>query len=112
MSIFGLFNRRCSWRRKGYTAFNSFGEPDYTDTVIATNVLCRLEKFEDRQLLEAQMAGDHNIPIYYLYLIPTDIEPNDIVTVEDYSDYLVQDVDDAAGQSHHFEVLLQRADQI
>ena len=58
MSIYGLFNKRCSWKRKTVVGENNFGEYIYTEVVVASDVACRFEDIEDWELQQAEPGGD------------------------------------------------------
>jgi len=111
MSFATLLIKRCSWRRRTHTSDDVYGSPQYTDTIMGSDVPCRYEEIEGHHLWEAEPGGDFNRSKWLLFLEPTDIMPNDKVTIDGSDNFLVQDdekVYDSTSNVHHIEVRMEK----
>ena len=113
MSIFGLFNKKCSWKRNSRTGYDKYEAPLYTDVTIASDIPCRIEDIEGWNTWEAEPGGDFSRSKKILYLgYGYDIQGNDKVTVNGSDNYKVIMPDDAAGYGHHLEVRVEHVDEL
>ena len=109
MGIFGLFNKRCSWKRKVITGENKFGENIYTEQIVESDVPCRAEDVDDWELQQRDPGGDFTRVKKIFYMGPgKDIQGNDRIIFEGSDNYIVIKPDDAAGHGHHLEVRVEQ----
>jgi hypothetical protein len=112
------YNWLCSIKRlEEESSLDSLGVQAYTYSTIESNVKCRVEKTNDKDLIEAYSAGDIHKVLFIIYFEDTniDIDENDVLfnfTNTDNSkqiisgqELVVVDVDDACGMAHHLEVV-------
>lgn len=90
------------------TGQNAYREPIYTDTLMGSDVRCRLEEIEDQTLWEAEPGGDFTRSKYLLYIEPTDIKGNDRFTIDGSDNYKVQVIDPVMMMGHHYEVRIEK----
>jgi len=120
MSIQGLYNKRCSWKRLSQHSENEWGESTFTEVVVASDVPCRYETLKGQELQEYQQSPDFNRALGIMYLdYRTDVQANDKVRLYEIGgyalgseNYTVVDPDDAAGHEHHLEVLLEKTKEL
>ena len=108
MSIAGLFNKKCSWKRRINKTTDSYGEIVYSDVVIGSDVPCSRQVghgMNMRQEIDNKPVGIHGFSIVKYFLIPTDIHMGDIIEFDGSETEIVRNVRDAAGRGNHYEVL-------
>jgi len=108
MSIFGLFNKRCTWKRRINKGLDVYGEILYSDVIMGSEVKCARQighGMNMRQDIDNKDVGIHGFSIVKYYLYPTDIKAGDLITFAGSETEIVRNVRDAAGRMHHFEVL-------
>ena len=114
MSLKSLLNKRCSWKRRVNIGENSFGELIYSEVTLGSDVLCAQQVgrgLNVRQQIDEKEFGISSYMQPRLWLMPTDIQEGDIVTI-DGDDAIVKNVRDAAGRGHHYELMLEKTPPI
>ena len=111
MSISGLFNKTCSWKRKSFTQVDEFGEPIYTETIVDSDVGCAFQEIT-KDLIE-NIPVEGNRRVFDLFLeTGKDILPEDVLVIDGSDNYIVTDIDDAAGRGHHLEVMVEQNKEV
>lgn len=108
MSIYGLFNKRCTWKRRINKSTDAYGEIIYSEVVVGSDVKCARQVghgMNMRQDIDTKDVGIHAFSIVKYFLLPTDIKAGDLVTFAGSETEIVRNVRDAAGRNHHIEVL-------
>ena len=105
---------------------NDYGEEIKVETVVGTDVPCRMEELYDRELVERFGGGDHAKGIYVVYFnSDANIRPGDLVVIAgnvpnwqrltsgENNELVVMNVDDAGGTiGHHLEVFCKYRNEI
>ena len=80
-------------------------QPKVTYQTVATNVKCRIEPVSG-DLTNTILGRIHDATHRMFINANVQIEPNYLIIDADDHEYLVQEVQDAAGAAHHNEVIL------
>ena len=108
MSFSKLLNKRCSWKRRFNVGQNEYGEINYSDVIIGSDVECGRQVglgMNMRQLVQNVEPGEFNRKVVKYWMYPTDIQEGDIIKFQGSELEKVEDVRDAAGRGHHLEIL-------
>jgi hypothetical protein len=108
MSFSSLLNKRCSWKRRMNAGIDSFGEITLSEVTIGSDVRCSRQVglgYNSREKINTEKPGDTVKGLVKYYLLPTDIQEDDLITFEGSETEEVRYVRDAAGRGHHLEVL-------
>lgn len=108
MSFIGLLNKKCTWKRRQNSGINDYGEITLSDVTIGSEVKCARQVgpgVNQRELVGYRRPGDIAKALVTYFLLPTDIQEDDIIKFENSETEIVRNVRDAAGRGHHLEVL-------
>ena len=113
MSFSSLLNKRCSWVRRIKISKDKYRQSVYTESVMGSNVRCRIEKIHGFNLWQGEPGGDFNRSVGMLFMKSgNDILPNDFVTIDGSENYKVMDDDDFSLMGHHIEVRVEKTKEL
>jgi len=102
-----LLNKTATIYRKSFSSVNSFGERDYSLSVVVSNLTCTIQPV--REELSHTLHGTTYVIRDVVYCeYRTDILPGDIIEI-DSSQYLIVSVQNDGGQNHHLKMYVTKA---
>lgn len=116
MSFYGLLIHRCSYKRRVNVSTSAYGEIQFTEQIIGSDVPCRRNpnlSQGSQKLIEKSREGTANVKMaLYFFRYSESIQEGDLINFSDVDQGVVRNVLNAAGARHHKQAIVEEVESV